>query len=636
MNEKTNPVVKENIMSQKVKFQSKNDKKYNKAKFNLSTQKPNVWLLMPIILIISVLPFITKLKEYNTNLSDFPWFTYNDLYTDFFLYYKQKFFLFIVFIMALIVIVKAIVDKQSIVYSRILIPLGIYGALALISSIASKYRKYSFTGVYSHFESVFVLLGYCLIVYYCMQVIKTEEDVRLIINCFLISILIMSLLGLTQYIGKDFFTTNLGKKLILPRSHWSTMDTLEFNFEKNRVYLTMYNPNYVGSYSAMVIAFLLTLAALTKKRKWMIPVYILASVGISLCLLGSKSKTGIIGLAIAGVFAIIMMYRYLIKYFYFSIPMLLLILSIVILYDKANDNVIINSIKKATVFTKSEPPLKEILTGEDEVLIKYNEDELHVKYIIEDNIANFIVTDTKKNPVIMDYDIENNEFIISDERYPKFSLGVALYEGINLFYVKIDNHKWFFTNQTLDGTYYYMNQYGKFDKIITAPHVLFEGYERYASGRGYIWSRTIPLLKKHIILGSGADTFVITFPQNDYVGLYNNGYSDQLLTKPHNLYLQIGVQTGILSLIAFLTFYGMYFISSIKLYIKGKYNSYYAQAGMSILIASVTYMVLGLANDSSITVAPVFWTLIGLGIVINRLARPYIEAEVTEEKAVKK
>ena len=166
------------------------------------------------------------------------------------------------------------------------------------------------------------------------------------------------------------------------------------------------------------------------------------------------------------------------------------------------------------------------------------------------------------------------------------------------------------------------------DKIKTAPHALFSGYEKYASGRGYIWSRTLPLLKDNLILGSGADTFMLEFPQQDYVDLYNYGYSGQLMTKPHNLYLQIGVQTGTLSLIAFLVFYAMYFISSVKLYLKSRFKSYYSQVGVAILVATVSYMVLGFANDSSITVAPVFWALIGLGISVNRLAKPYIDEEI--------
>lgn len=619
-------------MSRKKKGQKKRTSyKYNKLKYKQTEQRTSIWLLLPIIFILSVLPFIMKLKEYNANLSKFPWFTYNDQYTDFFLYYKQTFFLLTVFVMAVIVLFKAYTDRKNIEYTHLLIPLGVYGALALLSSIVSKYRNYSFRGIHDHFESVFVLLGYCLIVYYCLQIIKTEQDVRLIVNCFVASVLLMSLLGLTQYIGKDFFATDFGLKMILPKEHWSTRDTVQFNFEKNRVYLTFYNPNYVGSYAAMTASFFLVLAVLNKKKKWMIPLYILAAVGISVSLIGSKSKTGIIGLAVACVITLIVLFKHLVKYFYLSIPMLLLVASVVVLYNKANDDVLLNSIRQAVAFTKTEPPLKDIITADDEVIINYDDEELHVQYIIQEDHGNFFVWDEYSDIVKMSFSDVKNEFIIDDTRFPGFSLGIAKYEDIPLFYVSINNKKWFFTNQTGDNTYYYMNKYGKLDKIISAPHVLFSGYEKYASGRGYIWSRTLPLLRKHIILGSGADTFAITFPQQDYVALYNYGFGDQLLTKPHNLYLQIGVQTGVLSLIAFIVFYGMYFISSIRLYIKGKFKSYYAQVGAAILAASVSYIVLGLANDSSLTVAPVFWGLIGLGIAVNRLAKPYIEEEIANE-----
>ena len=622
-------------MSKKIRGHNKHtSKKYYKSKDN-NTDRTSIWLLSPIIFIIAVLPFIMKLKEYNANLSKFSWFTFNDLYVDFFLYYKQRFFLLAVFIMAVIVLYKAYTDKRNIVLPRVLIPLAVYGGLALLSSIFSKYRSYSFSGIHEHFESIFVLLGYCLIVYYCLQVIKTEEDVRLIINCFLVSVIVMSILGLTQYIGKDFFATDIGLKMILPKAHWATRDTVQFNFEKNRVYLTFYNPNYVGSYAAMTGSFFLVLASLTSKRKWMIPIYLLALVGISISLLGSKSKTGIIGLAVALIIALIMLSRYIIKYFYFSIPLILLVLSIIVLYNKANDYILTNRMKQATVFNKSEPTLKNITTSDNELIINYKDNILHLQYIIEDGYGSFIALDNNDKPVDMEYVPDLNEFEVQDERFPNFKLGATYYEDLPIFYVTINNYNWFFTNQTSDGGYYYLNKYGKLDKIVEAPHAVFSGYEKYASGRGYIWSRTIPLLKKHAILGSGADTFMISFPQNDYVGLYNYGYSDQLMTKPHNLYLQVAVQTGLLSLLAFLVFYAMYFISSVRLYIKGRFKSYYAKVGVAILVATTSYMVLGLANDSSITVAPVFWTLIGLGITVNRLAKPYIEEEIAEDKANK-
>ncbi|NLJ97286.1 MAG: hypothetical protein GX321_09040 [Clostridiales bacterium] len=624
---------KTNFQGNKQKYKNSNSRnKYSKR--SLTTQETNIWLLLPIIFVMSVLPFIVRLKEYQTHLSGFSWFTYSDTYSDFFLYYKQVYFIITIFIMATIIIYRAYTEKRNIVYSPIIIPLAVYALLAFLSSIFSKYRSFSFRGIHEQFESVFALIGYFIVVYYCLQIIKSEKDLRLIINCFVVSILAMSLLGLTQYIGKDFYATDLGLKSILPIEHWSSRQDVKFNFEAGRVYLSFYNPNYVGTYSAMAVSFLIILAALTRKRKWMIPIYLVATVGISISLIGSRSKTGLIALIVAGIFSLIILGKYLIKYFYFSIPALLLLLSVVVLYNKAHDNQLINGIKQATVFTKSEPNLKDIITADDEVVIKYKAEELHLQYLIEDGYGTFFVKDHKGQEINLAYTEDNHEFLIQDDRFPNFRLGVAHFEELPLFYITIDNHNWFFTNQT-DGSYYYLNQYGKLDKIETAPQGLFEGYERYASGRGYIWSRTIPLLKDRIILGSGADTYMIVFPQQDYVNLYNYGYGDQLMTKPHNLYLQIGVESGVLSLIAFLVFYGMYFISSVRLYIKCRFKSYYAQVGVAILVSTVAYMVLGIANDSSITVAPVFWAMIGLGIVVNRLAKPYIEEEILADKAKK-
>jgi O-antigen ligase len=124
-------------------------------------------------------------------------------------------------------------------------------------------------------------------------------------------------------------------------------------------------------------------------------------------------------------------------------------------------------------------------------------------------------------------------------------------------------------------------------------------------------------MKDHIILGSGADSFIFDYPQNDYIGRFNNGYSTQIVTKPHNLFLQIGIQTGLLSLIAFLLFYAIYFVSSIKLYMNNIFDTYMSQLGAAIFVGTIGYMTAGLFNDSTITVSPVFWSLIGIGLAVN-------------------
>lgn len=41
--------------------------------------------------------------------------------------------------------------------------------------------------------------------------------------------------------------------------------------------------------------------------------------------------------------------------------------------------------------------------------------------------------------------------------------------------------------------------------------------------------------------------------------------------------------------------------------------------GMGIYLGSIAYMICGIANDSNVNTAPVFWILIGLGMAINRM-----------------
>lgn len=598
------------------KHNARNKDKNNYKNEITSNVKTN-WLgLLPIIFVIAVLPFIVRLYEYETPLSEYPWFSYNNQYIDFFLYYKQWLFISVSFIMALIIIVKAYINKTTLKFTPIFVPLAVYALLALLSSIISKYRSYSFTGMFEQFESVFVLLGYCLVVYYIYLAVQTEQDIKLIINSLLVSVLLLGALGLTQYLGHDFFATETGLKLITPSIYWNSLDTIRFNFAKNRVYLSLYNPNYVGVYAALVLPILIILTIFNRKL-WMFPVYLSAIASMIICLIGSQSTAGIIAIIAALILALILLWRYLLKYFYFAIPAIIFVISSLILFNNKFDNYLFKQFSEVINVQKIEPSLTNIQTLDNEIVITYKGNDLKVRFLEDSGICFFDLFDSDYNPVSSVFETLNGPVTVQDERFPGFIITPVIYNDEYTFTVKIDGNDWMFTNKTDDNSYYYINNYGKQDKIVTAQSALFTGYERYASGRGYIWSRTIPLLKDNILLGSGADTYTLVFPQQDYVNLYNYGYGNQLLTKPHSLYLQTGVQTGVISLIALTIFYIMYFVSSILLYIKGYFNNYYSKVGLAIFIGSFSYMVVSISNDSMITVAPVFYALIGLGIVVN-------------------
>lgn len=601
----------------------KTSKNASKRKNNINDENKviNIIYLLPILFIVGILPLIMRLHNYKANLSDYNWFSKEDNYVDFFLYYKQLTFVVVLTIMAFLIIYRFIKDKKNLHYPIIFIPLTIYACLILLSTLFSKYKYFGFHGVFEQFESVFVLLGYCLTVYYVYTFVKTEKQIMYIIGTILISSILLGLLGLSQITNHDFFTTMSGWRMITPPQYWSLKDSFNFHF-LGTVYLTLFNPNYVGSYASMVLPLLITRAIITKNTGLKIT-YLCAALGVILCLIGSKSTTGIFSIVLGCFLALILFRKQLFKNRKILIGAItFVVLGIIILNIKFN-SFMINQYHEITNIEKSTPALTEIQTNTDNIIVKYNANSLQIGFSLgEEGRCKFDVSDAEAIPVKYVTDTTNDSVTLQDGRFPGFVLTPCLNgDGALAFSVTIDGTPWYFTNQVLDNTYYFINNYGKYDKMMTAPSALFTGYENYATRRGYIWSRTLPLLKDKIILGSGAESFIFVFPNQDYVNKYNYQFINEVISKPHNMYLQIGVQSGVLSLISFLVFFIMYFVSSLKLYIKGSFMNYYSYIGATILISTTCYMISGFANDSNITVAPLFWVLLGLGIAINHIVK---------------
>lgn len=595
-----------------------NKKVYNRKKdYGESKSSVNKLFMIPLMIIIGVIPFIVRYHTYNTGLSVFSWYSSEDSRFDFFLYYKQLYFLIVCSIMILLVIYGAYSNRKRIKYSSIFIPLGIYAVLALLSTIFSRYSSFGFKGVFEQFESVFVLLGYCLTVYYAFMFIETEADVTYIIRFFLYCVIVLGVLGLFQAIGHDFFSSEIGLRTILPKNMWSRAGDFEFKFGKNCTYLSMYNPNYVGVYTALTVPVFTCIALTVKDRKTKI-LNLIAVILLLICLYGSKSNAGVIGILAAAVFILIFMRKYIFRKPKIMIPVIVMGIATVLILVAVKWNAISGRFLSVLKPVKSETALTDIHTTKNYIVVKYKGNELHVAFT-ESGIGNvnFDIKDGNNQELTIINNPETSMFDIQDERFQNIHIKPTYYEEVLVTDIQIDGRDWEFIYSTQDKNYYYVNRFGKTDQIKTAESAIFTGYESFASGRGYLWSRTIPLLKDHIILGSGADTFIIEFPQDDYVNLYNYGFSEETVTKPHSFYLQMGVQTGVLSLLAFLVFYAMYFISSVYLYIKGQFENVFSQTGVAIFIGTVTFMITGISNDSCIAVTPVFWGLLGIGIAVN-------------------
>ncbi len=612
--------------------QSKNQKNYTyrKDKYNKNIVKElNILYVLPIIFTIAILPLIVKIHAYNTGFAIFDWFSKDDAFFDFFLYYKQALLIITAVIMVVLLLYYKLVKREKLRFSIILIPLGCYTLLAFLSSLFSDYKSYSFTGIFEQFESIFALLAYGVLLYYAFFFVQSERDIKYIIYALLSSVLLLAFICITQLIGHDFYRSELGWNLISNAAYRDYKDNFNFASQAGYSYLSFFNSNYIGMYVTLVLPIMFFMTLYIKKI-WLRILFLIGTLGLVLCLYGSKSTSGFFGLFVSVVLAIIIFWRTILKHWKICITVLFATIMALFIFN-LKSNYISLQIYKLTNFEKiSAPLLSDIQTNDDNITIKYNDNILKAqfKYDVNSGVCLFEFLDDNNSLIASNLDIANGSTTILDERFPGFVFAPIMFEDNTIgFSVVIDGKPWYFTNQYKDEhSYYYINDYGKYTKINTAPSAVFTGYEAYASGRGYIWSRTIPLLKDTILLGTGADTFVFAFPQTDYVNLYNYGFNSQIMTKPHSLYLQIAVQTGVVSLIAFLTLYAMYFISSIRLYIKGVFNNIYTVVGASVLIGTAGYMVCGIANDSSVTVAPVFWLLLGIGLAMNQKVKKELQS----------
>jgi hypothetical protein len=591
------------------------------------------WITVLLIgFVIVIVPLVIRMYIYNPRLSQYVWFAQTEEKFDFFLYFKQWTFVSMAFLMMIIICVRFFVDRNKLKYSPVYIPLGLYVFFIILSTILSDNILFSLQGVMDQFESMFALLGYCIVVVYAVECVDSELDFVYILRFLLIGSIILGTIGVGQTFGYDFFYSTFVQKLIIPRNDWGLVGAFSATFGEGVAYMTLFNPNYVGVYVSLVIPILFVLFLFNKKIIWGI-LYLLAIIGLTISMIGSGSMAAIISLGFSAIAIAVFLWRYLLRWIKVVIPVFVIAIISILVMNKITDNAIVNYLKNDLQIKKSEENLTDITTYDDHVGITYMGNTLNIEFINNDSATvSFKLYDDNGVSVENILDEENSVFNVVDNRFPGFTYAPVMYNNYLSFYIKIDGFDWLFTNQAGDGTYYFHNRFGRLDKIETAKSAVFTGYERIATRRGYLWSRSIPLLKDNIFVGSGPDTFILEFPQNDYLNFVKYEYTNEVVTKPHSLYLQIAVQTGLLSLLAFLGFYGMYFISSIRLFIRGRFSSIYAQTGLAIFVGTIGYMISGIANDSSITTAPVFWALIGVGIAANYKAKPLIMEEVAKER----
>ena len=585
----------------------------------------NWYLLSPLMLLLAVVPLIVYLKVVPLTGASFDFWTGQKENLDFFSYYKM---VWILISSALAAVVFALVVMtygfERIRASYYYIPISIYAFFVILSTEFSQYSDVALTGFTDRYEGMYVLLAYMAVLFVTINLVNKEQHIKVLLGALFTGAVIIGIIGVFQYLGYDIFKSAFGKSLMLPAAYQQMADKLQFQFAKHTIYATLYHTDYVGSYMAMLFPLTFTLFVLTK-RSWVKALFAGLTLLMAVTWLGSNSRAGMFGGVLALVILMIMINKYVLrnwKYFLGGFVILgILVVGLNTMSKGYLGSRIGSLITDATKITGS--------TGQDDskansllqgLEIKGNQATLvtpteTLKVSVNGGQLTFM--DKDDHPIGMKFEQSTGKIELQDNRYKDYKLTQGQFNNIDALQLEKGILKLSFS--LANNQVGLLNSKGQVVPIQPIEKWGFEGKELLGSSRGYIWSRSIPLLKHTLFVGYGPDTFAIYFPQNDFMGKFYayNGDMWQVVDKPHDLYLQVGLSTGIVSLLALLALFIAYFVRSAKLYIKNDYEDFVSRAGVAIFVAVCGYLGAAFFNDSIVSVAPVFWVLLGLGISIN-------------------
>ena len=583
---------------------------------------------MPVIVMIAIVPLILRwhVAQLDQSVAQFWVSPYeSNLYT----YAKSLAIMSLTLIMCMFTFftIKKDSIKKDTSFKIILISSFIFIAFSFMSAMLSGYKDIALWGAPDRREGFVLHLCYILMFLYTYIIFKDNEDFGYIKYPLIFLSGVMFLIGFTQIIGKDILSTSFINSIVIPQEY---KDSFTPENTGGMVYLTLMHSNYVGSYASLIIPFFAVLAISNHENKIMRIVYVVIVALTGIILVNANSQAGLVGVGFGILILFVIYFKKIFKSKKLLIGVLLFAVasaSIANIVSKGLllDNTLDIFVDAKSIFAKGsnyvyDPtyglPVYDVKADGKSAIIETSHGQIKVNYI--DGLK-LEFTDALGKPIKAIYNAKEMNYRFP-EPFENFMLlesseSTSDFSQIAVYY---DDFTYYILQYTKDDGAYLIDSQGYRYENVVAPHIGFEGSEKVGSMRGYIWSRTLPLIKENPLFGYGPDNFLMVFPQYDIAAkTYAYDTPFMIVDKPHNIYLLYAVNSGIIALGAMLVLWGMYMIKSFKLYaLKKEYTKgeYY---GAACTVSIIGYLAAGFFNDSVPGVAPLFWILLGAGYALN-------------------
>jgi len=505
----------------------------------------------------------------------------------------------------------------------------VYIAFVTISAIASSYNHTAWFGTREREEGAFMWMVYFIVFFAAMFYVRAPKYTKPILFGLAFSSVFMGAIGVSQLIGRDFFATNFGAGLVVLGI--PNVESVRPNF--TIAYGTLYNPNTFGKYSAMVAPVLLIAGFIYKGKLFAKLFIILSGVLMLVGVFASGSLGGLIGISSAtGVLIITYICGLFAKGRHNVVRVGLAFSGIAIATALAVLLVPPLNYRATTLFSR----LREAAAAETITAERYIFDGNNIFVYSGPNRLFTLTVNSLDSHTIHDW-VVIRDALGQDVAYGRipptatepatytFSVpgarDVTMRRSAGLVEIMPHGQILPFWLTLEEGRLYGMRGSNAPLTDINAyvPSRGFEGRETWGSSRGYIWSRSFPLMPRRTIIGSGPDTFINIFPHHDMSGLqlaFNNPY--QIVDKAHNLFIQTWLTTGGISAIALFALFAHYLLTSFWGIVKSRGEDTQLYGIRLGLLAGISgFIMAGMATDSTIGSTGVFFVLLGMGYGIN-------------------
>lgn len=569
--------------------------------------------LLPVIAFTAVVFLIVKARSFRTeikNMPDIPLESSTQMW-DVFSYVKASAILFIAVWAALTMAYLLITGQMKIKKTFIYIPMLVYTLGVAGSYIMSEYQWIAWYGGVNRFEGTRTILCYMFMLFYTINVVDELRDVMILVSTTLAGVFLACLIGMSQLLGCDFFLSGVGKYLLTGGGM-----ELEGQFLPGQVYQTVANMNYVGMYLSLVVPVLvyiliyinlpsgkqkLKLYAITPRKRLVITVFSgLLLLLIILNVYGAGSLGGLLGICVSLVLLLVVLCKkkYLKPVIAFGM-LIGIIGGLWLVYAQGVDQ------HKQLDYIETEIDCVKMSIDGSELTIYY--DRSTDRYGLLDPEGQAIPTFTFAG--------EDGRYQVADDRFEGKVVVIPFkdVDGVPCFVADLKDEEFAFIFYE-DGAKYY-NPFGRQVSQGRVDSLGFEGHLMAGNSRGYIWSRSLPLIKDCVFLGTGADSFMMIFPQGDYAGKYSSDTPLQTTCdKAHSMYLNMALGTGVISLIAFVSMILM------TMWMVGRLGR--EQQFVKVIASGIIgFLFAGLFNDSGVSIMPMFYGLLGTVIAMCILAR---------------